>query len=1189
MTALSEAAGGRVTPSLAVLLAYVKACGGDPQEWEARWRKLASDLAPPTRMLEDEDSRAPYRGLSTFESSDAKWFFGRDRLIHDLSERVAGWPFLAVFAPSGSGKSSLLRAGLIPGLTGGSAQEGSGWLVVLITPGERPVDELAIHLANLNKIAAGPVSDALRGDPASVGLTIRQVLAARVDADRLLVVVDQFEELFTLCRDERLRSTFVSILLAASAESGTRVVLGIRADFYAQCATFPELVTALRDRQILVGVMDETDLRRVISGPAERAGLAVEPALVELAASDARGQPGALPLLSHALRETWRRRQGKALTLAAYLEAGGVQGAIAQTAERLYGEFGEGDRQLVRDIFLRLTVFGEGTEDTRRRVAPAELLGGPDGQAVASVLERLTAERLITRDEESVTVAHEALIRGWPRLRGWLNDDRDRLRAHRRLTEAAIDWNEHDREESLLYRGTRLALWEHYAPDRLNGLERDFLAASRRLATREQMVSRRRSRRALIGLGVTVAVVSVLAAMALVQADRADGKRMLALSRQLTVEARSQLELDPKAALSLARQAMLAEPTREAEMVLRQAVADYRARAVIPVPGGRALGVAFSPDGQRLAGTGADGVVLIWTWSGDGVSVSDPLTLRGHHGEAWSPTFSPDGGRLATAGFDGTVRIWEVHGGGAPLVLRGHTGAVWSVDFGPDGQQVASVGDDGTVRIWDVKGRKAPVVLRGHRGTAVGVAFSPDGRRVASSGHDHTVRIWDLVGGGEPVVLRGHEDATKTLSFSPDGESLASTSIDGTARVWDASGSGTPLVLRRHQGTLEGLAYSPDGWWIATTSDDTTVRVWSRTGDGEPLVLRGHKGTVFSVSFSSDGSRLASAGEDGTIRIWDPRGAGEPVMLRGHDGAAWTAAFSPSGKKVFSGGADRALRVWDLADHTGPLVLPGHEDEILGLGVGPGDRLVATASRDGTVRVWDWAGAGTSSELRGHEGPVWVAAFSPDGRQVATAGKDGTLRVWRTTGDGTPLVRRADADQIRYVAFSPDGTRLVTGGSDGTVRIWDTTGVAEPLVLDGHEGLVWSVAFSPDGRTVASAGKDGTVRIWPISGGDGPLILRGHQSFVWHVTFSPDGNWVASAGQDGTVRIWPADSASSGVTFRGFGASVETVAFSPDSQRLVTAHGDGTVRVWRCEVCGPVDHLLEMAGSFANPSAVPTR
>ncbi len=1178
---LSEAAAGQTLPSLAVTLAYVRGCGGDVREWESRWHRLAAAPAP---APDPQAAPPPYLGLSTFQAGDAALFFGRDALVAELTGRLETDPFLAVFGASGSGKSSLLRAGLMPAL---------GPACQLLTPGVEPLQELAAALATLQGTPAAALHADLRADPGSAALAVRQVLAARGGgAGRLVLVVDQFEEVFTLCRDETTRRLFLECLLAvvAGAADRARVVIGVRADFYPHCAAHPGLVAALRDRQVLVGPMTDAELRSVVTGPAATAGCVAEAALVDAVLADVAGQPGALPLVSHALLETWQRREGTLLTLAAYREAGGVAEAVARTAERVFDELDPDQRGVARDVFLRLTALGEGTEDTRRHAAYEEIA------SASAVVDRLTAARLVTRDERTVTVAHEVLIRRWPRLRGWLAADRDQLRAHRRLTEATAEWQQHDRDDAFLWRGSRLAAWHDRPAGGLNDAELAFLTAGRRVEARERQARIRRTRGAAALIGLATVIVTVLATVGTVQARRAAGERDLAVSHELAAASREQLALKPELALLLARRAVDIRPTPAAEAALRQATAQIRVRAVLPAGTDQVFGVAHSPDGAWTATSGDDGTLRIWARDGRGIAAGRPRVLTGHESEVWSPVFSPDSTRVAAGGIDGVVTVWEL-GSGSKRAFSAAGPEVWGVAFSPDGRRLAAAADDGTVRIWDALRGGAPLtVLRGPS-RQLGVAFSPDGRHLAAGDGDGVIRLWAVAGTGfgAPRLLRGPATSVESLAFSPDSAAIAGASTDGTVRVWRLLGSGDDAVTLRGDGsgTAETVAFSPDGRRVATGGSDGTLRIFQAGGDADPLVLPGHDGPIWSVAFSPDGAWVASGSGDGTVRFWDP---GSSALLRGHEGAVWAVTSGVAGGRLVSGGADGSVRVWGgsrAAASAGPVasgavsagpvssglsgrVLAGHEGDVVGLAASPDGLRVASAGMDGTARVWE-VDTGEATVLKGHDGAVWQAAFLPDGRSLVTGGTDGTVRVWDLSAGTDTVLGRHDG-AVRTVAASPDGRHVASGGRDGTVRLWDRTTGAAATVLHGHQGgLIFQVAFSPDGRTVASGGHDGTLRLWTVgTSGHEHRILRGHRGAVWSVAWRPDGRMLITSGDDGGVRLWDVATGSA-VTLRGFGSPAEGTAFGPGPGELATVHDDGTTRITPCDVCGSLDELRRTA------------
>ncbi len=1119
----------------------------------------------------------PYRGLAPFDEEHAEFFVGRDDDTARVVEKLKTSRFLAVLGPSGSGKSSLLRAGVVPSLRRGVLGGSEGWVLRLMTPGARPLTTLASSLTRqFQEVSMQRTLDQLGEDERTLDLAAHLGLGGLPSADRLVLVVDQFEEIFTLTLDEAERRAFLRNLVYAATIPGGQVmiVIGMRADFYERCASYRDLRVLVADEQFLVGPLDSHGLRSIIEEPARRVGLDFEAGLVETILSDVGDPAGVLPLLEHMLLELWERRRGTLLTLEAYVASGRAEGALAQRANAVYSTLPELQKVVARNVLLRLIQPGEGADTVRRAEIRELVTRSADERDVVSVVRALADQRLLTVSQDEVSgsgtvrITHEALIRGWPELRSWIEEDRDLLRAQRHLGEAAAEWKQNGRHDEDLYGGARLAYWSEHGTERLTEFEAAFVAAGLDRAERDRRAHRSRTQRAVTLLVIALVAISSVALVALRAQSQASEQRDIARSRELAASATAQLGINPERSLLLAIRAFELKSTPQAAAILRQATFESRVRRTITAHEGVVWAASFSPDGQLIVSAGDDGSVRIW----DVARPSEPVVLAGHDGPVYKAAFSPDGQSVVTAGGDATVRIWDTSGT-ERLVLTGHSGPVYNASFSPDGRFVASVGEDATLRLWDATTSADPIILIGHNGPVWAVAVSPDGQLVASGDDDGVVKVWERMGGAERMTLTPASGSVQAVVFSPDGQLLATAAEGGDVRLWPLAG-GDPRQLVGHKGNVNDVAFSPDGKRIVSAGGDGTVQVWDRASTtAEPIVLHGHEGFVSVSAFSPDGRTVISAGRDGTVRLWDPAPLGAAVRLEGQGDAVQTVAFSSDGRAIFTGSTDGSVREWDLANGA-RRQLYTHDGPVNGLALMPRSGRLISAGTDG-VRIFDLSTSEASPVRQHHDGPVWAVAASPDESFFVTGGEDGTVRLWDPSGVEEPSVRRGHEGPVWSVAVSVDGSRFVSGGEDGTVRVWARNGQQGSVVHEGHEGAVYSVAISHDGRLVASSSDDSTVRIWDVDRLLEPQILRGHQGAVWDVAFGNGDRYVVTGGNDETVRVWNVAEPRDVLVFASHGA-VRDVAVGYDGHRFASGGHDQTA-FWSCDTCGPVDEVLQLA------------
>jgi WD40 repeat protein/class 3 adenylate cyclase len=1154
-----------------------------------------------TGMEAPTPGEPPFKGLQYFDESDCDLFFGREVLTAKLADRLRDSQFLSVIiGASGSGKSSLVRAGLIPALKPGgilsdglNSTDGSvAWQVHVITPTAHPLEALATELTRHTEsvTAAATLMDDLAKDPRSLAL----FLARKNDQQHSLLVVDQFEELFTLCRDEFEREAFIDNLLTAisptlTISSSITLILTLRADFYAHLAQYPELRDLVAKQQEYIGPMNTEELRRAIEEPARRGHWEFEPGLVELILRDVGDEPGALPLLSHALLETWKRRAGHTLTLKGYADAGGVHGAIAHTAESVYQSLSPEEQAIARDIFLRLTELGEGTEDTRRRASFEELMSHKeDTEEVRAVLNMLADARLVTLSESTAEVAHEALIREWPTLREWLNQDREGLRLHRHITEAAYEWELLGRDPGALYRGAHLSqgrAWVELHLNSLNAGERAFLnasieqeqheelereeqrlrelAAAKELAeTQRQSASRLRTRnRVITTIGSIALILALLAGLFGFRSNqneaRAEANFNQAEAQRLALEANRLLtsggSSEQIALLSL--RSMNTRYTPEGDAALAAA-----ARLEYPVQSftdtSTVWSAAFSPDGRYVLTGNNDNVAKLW----DAQSGQEIREFTGHTKLIEDVHFSPDGREVLAGSFmDGTIILWDTATGKEIYRISTDPQVRWAA-YSHNGKNIFTVSEDNKIRQWDATSGKEIRIFMTPSDDVTRIYLSPDDKFLLT--FSNTAKLWDINTGQK---IRDFPFDASTIqgdaAFSSDGNYLLTPSTDGIVYLWDVKTGNEVRRFIGHTGNTFGVAFSPDNKYILTGGGDRTMRIWD-ISTGQELRRLYFPSAVISIDVSPDGKWVLTSSRDRRARIWKfnakPR---LPVFSLGSGIAA--AAFSPDGKLVFTGGGEGAAQLWDA--NTGKKLhdFIGHTDVLnYGASFSPDGKYLVTGSWDASIRLWN---VQTGEQIREFTGDIKLVnsvEFSPDGRYVVSDGNDGVLLWDAQTGDN---IRKFGEIPGYRATFSPDGKYVLTaasGTADRKARLWDTSTGQLIREYESASGVMTSVDFSPDGKYIITGGDVSIVNLWDVQTGQNLRKFIGDTSGIYTATFSPDGKTIATAGLDSTARLWDVKTGQELRRFVGHTAPVEIVTFSPDGNYILTGSDDGTAMLW---------------------------
>lgn len=1205
---------------------------GDPADLDAwneallRVRRASSsrtaDLSAPT----DTSTASPYRGLEPFREPDAALFFGRESIVDSLAQAVdtriedrSRPNLLILVGASGSGKSSVLRAGLVPRLR---ADAQRSWTAVALVPGADPLAAL----------------DAARAEIA--------------DASPALLIVDQAEEVFSPEVPAEQRSAFieqVALESAADRPDGRTVVVvaALRADFYGQAAADPVILPALQHSQLVLGSMTIDDLRRAIVKPAESVGVSVDPQLVDLLVRDLspRGRrrssydAGALPLVSHALLATWARHRGRELTVADYVAAGGIAGAVQQTAEDVCSRLDDAGLAAAQWLFTQLVDVDDEGAMTRRRVSHDEL-HHPDqdaDMALDAVIEAFVAGRLLTAGDGTLEVSHEALLTAWPRLHDWVLSDLDAARMQRRISDSAAIWRERDRDPAALLRGGPLADAQALAAQPrtthrvLSAGDLEYVAASTALAEQEREVERHRTNRLRTLLAVMTALALVAGLLAGVavwarqeakdQQQVATAARDEALSRQLAIAANNLMAKDPALGGQLALAAYRAAPTLQARSALLASTGSPTPTRFVGPQGD--MHATASPDGSVLAVSGADGVTRLWVRGDDGYEQAGQLSGAGYVDQAiYASAFSPDGDLLAIGTANGDVVLWNLSDLAAPVevgtLAELPDAAVLSVAFSPDGTQLAAGTTEPSALRWAIVAGSDDVptqlatITEGFGGSVQSVAYSADGDVLATGSHDGAARLWTTPTSGDPQLLGTAQvgdavDFVHGVAFSPDGEMLATAEKAGVVKLWDVSTPRSPKQLGGPLGGFDSwvnsVAFSPDGTAVAAGGSDGRVLVFS-VADGTAMTQLPNPSAVNAVQFVGSGATLLSSEIGGVARLWPLPG---PV-LGGFSDTIWSIAYDADEAQlaVAPGAGDGSLYLFDesrpgeprLIDTLTPPASAGLAD---GAGAMSEDgRWVAVGTSDGNVVVWERgdgeAGYGLSGVLKASDLLIEAVAISPDATMVAGVADDGAVRVWSLTAGAPPEpLHEVDVPGIALgLAFSPDSQLLAVGTSSDQVHLWRMNGsddgsVEELSTLTEFDNDVYGLAFDPSGQHLAVGSTDRSIRIWDMSDPASPVLvgepIRGPGDTVYSLGWGEDGT-LAAASKEGSVWLWQVSDPASPTLQATLPAatSLYVVRLADGGQRVLAGGSAQDVTTWQTDPEAVSGQMCAITGTPMTPA-----
>ena len=1010
--------------------------------------------------LASKELECPYRGLFHFSPNDAKYFFGRKAFVEELIKATQTRNFISVLGASGSGKSSVVLAGLVPEL-----QKQGHWKFTHFRPGHDPFHSLAEALVPLYRrdldstdemVQANKLAENLEKGGISLSNVISKIQVLNPNY-KVLLIADQFEELYTNCQEKEKQHRFLEqVLQVVNNNAQFYFVLTLRADFLVYALSYRPFADALQDTDLKLGPMNREELRQVIEEPAKLQGVNLQAGLSELILKDVEGKTGNLPLLEFALSELWKKRHKMELTHQAYKEIGGVENALAEYADNVYTKLSKEEQQRVQQIFIQLVYPGEGTEHTRRLATRAEV-----GENNWDIVAKVAGERLVVtgsreanssvssqnpnsvslKREETVELIHEALIHKWQLLQKWVRDDRDFRFWQERLRASMRQWRISNKDKGALLRGFPLneaGNWLKQKQYYLSPDERQYINTSLKVNQEEEDKRKEEEfkKRTLTEENQILGQANQTLEQAnqtLEQANKKATKRIKIGTIFLVVSILLLGLASIYAAIALKGLLEAQEGTKLEQVgvnALRQMDKSEIQALLSAMQAGQKL-KALVKDGRSVKDYPATSPILGLQKILTVISQQNQFdTLQG---KITSVSFSPDGKRIATAGGDGTVRILSLSGE-ENLKLEGHKGKYGegqanSINFSPDSKTIATAGEDSTVKLWDLSGKQL-LTLQEKQGGIKSVKFSPDGKKIATAGDYGIISIWDL-SGKQLVTLKGHSSRVNSISFSPDGKTIATGGDDGKIKLWDASGKQLAELAASNVRRVSSISFSPNGQHIASAGNDNTALIWNLSTK-QSIQLKGHKLLVNFISFDPNGRRIVTGSDDGTVKLWNLSGEQISNFL-GHRGAVLSASFSQDGKHLATSGSDGIVRIWNLEEKS-KLEFKGHQADVNNLSWSKDGKLIVTVDHKGNTILWKSSGEKINQWQADALGPLWGVNISPDGKLIATGGDDSVGKIWNLSGKITTKLK-GHQGWISSINFSSDGKYIATAGADKTAKI----------------------------------------------------------------------------------------------------------------------------------------------------------